>query len=130
MAFIDAISVLNELKQRRVVRDYAVIGAVAATAYMEAMSTAGLDVIILADTDEEYIQTFGIISERLSDLLGRFDDEEKNLAARLQDLREQAFHEKEKWRRRQSRMSYKRKLEVLERLRQQRLLFKSAQFVD
>ena len=42
---------------------------------------------------------------------------------------EQAFREKEKWRRRQERMSFKRKLEALERLRQQRLLLKSARFV-
>ena len=63
MAFIDAISALNDLKQRHAIRDYAVIGAVAATAYMEAMSTADLDVTILTDTDEEYLHTFGIISE-------------------------------------------------------------------
>ena len=43
---------------------------------------------------------------------------------------EQAFREKEKWHRRQERMSFKRKLEVLERLRQQGILLKSARFVD
>jgi hypothetical protein len=43
---------------------------------------------------------------------------------------EQVFREKEKWHRRQERMSFERKLEVLERLRQQRLLLKSARFVD
>ena len=63
MAFIDAVAALNDFKRRRVIRDYAIIGAVAATAYMEAMSTADLDVIILTDTDEEYRHTFRIISE-------------------------------------------------------------------
>ncbi len=63
MAFTDALHTLNVLKQRRVIRDYAIIGAVAATAYMEPMSTADLDVIVLVDTDEEYLHTFGLIAE-------------------------------------------------------------------
>ena len=63
MAFIDAISALNEFKRRRVIRDYAIIGAVAATAYMEPVFTEDIDVVILADTDEEYLQAFGIIAE-------------------------------------------------------------------
>ncbi len=56
MPFIDAIRALNTLKRRRVIRDYVVIGAVAATAYMEPMFTQDLDVIALADTDDEYWQ--------------------------------------------------------------------------
>ena len=63
MAFIDAVAALNGFKRRRIIRDYAIIGAVAATAYMEPMATADLDVIILVDTDEEYLHTFGLISE-------------------------------------------------------------------
>lgn len=63
MAFTDAIQALNVLKQRRVIRDYAIIGAVAATAYMEPMSTADLDVIVTVETDEEYLRTFGLIAE-------------------------------------------------------------------
>lgn len=63
MAFTDAVAALNRLKRRRIIRDYALIGAVAATAYMEPMATADLDVIILVDSDEEYRRIFGIISE-------------------------------------------------------------------
>ena len=63
MAFIDALQALNRLKQRRAIRDYAVIGAVAAARYIEPMSTADLDVIVLVDTDEEYLRAFGAISE-------------------------------------------------------------------
>ena len=54
----------------------------------------------------------------------------KTLPPNSKTYAEQAFREKEKWHRRQARMSFKRKLEVLERLRQQRLLLKSAQFLD
>ena len=63
MAFIDAISALNKLKQRRIIRDYTIIGAVAATAYMEPMFTADIDVIVLVDTDEEYLRTYNTIAE-------------------------------------------------------------------
>ena len=62
MAFIDAVSALNAFKRRRVIRDYAIIGAVAATAYMEPIFTEDLDVVILVDSDEEYLQAFGAIS--------------------------------------------------------------------
>ena len=63
MAFIDALRALNVLKRHQVVRDYVIIGAVAATAYMEPMSTADLDVIALVDTDEEYVHTLGLVAE-------------------------------------------------------------------
>ena len=43
---------------------------------------------------------------------------------------ELAFREKEKWHRRQERMSFKRKLEALDRLREMTRLMKSARFVD
>ena len=62
MSFSSAIRVLNNLKRRRVIRDYTLIGAVAATAYMEPLSTEDLDIIILVDTDDEYLQTFRRIS--------------------------------------------------------------------
>ena len=64
MAFIDAVSALNEFKRRRIIRDYAIIGAVAATAYMEPVFTEDIDVVILVDTDEEYLQVYGIIAEQ------------------------------------------------------------------
>ena len=63
MSFTDAFWVLNGLKRRRVIRDYVVIGAVAATAYLEPMFTEDLDVIILVESDEEYRRTFGRIAE-------------------------------------------------------------------
>lgn len=63
MAFVDAVSALNDLKRRRVIRDYAIIGAVAATAYMEPMFTEDIEVVILVDSDEEYLQAYNVIAE-------------------------------------------------------------------
>ena len=63
MSFTEAFKALNGLKRRKVIRDYVVIGAVAATTYMEPVFTEDIDVIILVDTDEEYRSTFGAISE-------------------------------------------------------------------
>lgn len=63
MGFTDAVAALNQFKRRRIIRDYAIIGAVAATAYMEPMATADLDVIISVKSDDEYRRIFGIISE-------------------------------------------------------------------
>ena len=62
MSFTDAFRALNALKRRRIIRDYAVMGAVAATAYMEPMATEDLDVIILVDTDEEYLRVFNSVA--------------------------------------------------------------------
>ena len=63
MSFIDAFRVLNGFKRRRVIRDYVVIGAVAATAYMEPIFTEDIDIIVLVDSDEEYLSTFRRIAE-------------------------------------------------------------------
>ena len=62
MAFIDAVAALNSFKRRRIIRDYAIIGAVAATAYMEPIATEDIDVLILVDSDEEYLQAYGVIA--------------------------------------------------------------------
>ena len=62
MAFIDAVAALNKFKRRRIIRDYAIIGAVAATAYMEPVFTEDIDVVILADSDEEYLRAYGAIA--------------------------------------------------------------------
>jgi hypothetical protein len=62
MSFTDAFRALNALKRRRIIRDYAVIGAVAATAYMEPLATEDLDIIVLVDTDEEYPTVFDRIA--------------------------------------------------------------------
>jgi predicted nucleotidyltransferase len=62
MSFTNALKALNGFKRRRVIRDYAVIGAVAATAYMEPMFTEDLDVIVLVDTDDDYLAAFQSIA--------------------------------------------------------------------
>ena len=62
MSFTDAFRALNALKRRRIIRDYTVIGAVAATAYMEPMATEDLDIIVLVDTDEEYLRVFNTVA--------------------------------------------------------------------
>lgn len=63
MPFADAIRTLNSLKRRRIIRDYALIGSVAATAYMEPIFTEDLDIIVLVETDEEYMQVFRRVAE-------------------------------------------------------------------
>ena len=49
MTFTDAFRKLNGLKRRKVIRDYVVIGAIVATAYMEAIFTEDIDLIVLVD---------------------------------------------------------------------------------
>ncbi|PKB84032.1 MAG: hypothetical protein BZY88_00990 [SAR202 cluster bacterium Io17-Chloro-G9] len=58
MGLADSIRVLNNLKRRRVIRDYALIGSVAATSYMEPIFTEDLDIVVLVNTDEEFQQLF------------------------------------------------------------------------
>jgi hypothetical protein len=70
MSFVEAIRALNRLKQRRVIRDYVVFGAVAATAYMEPMLTQDLDIIVLVDSGEEYMETFRRVGESADGLDG------------------------------------------------------------
>ena len=70
MPFAAAISALNELKRRRVIKGYAIIGAVAATYYMEPRATEDLDVIVLVDTDEEYLEVYRLITEHSEGLDG------------------------------------------------------------
>ena len=62
MAFMDAVAALNDFKRRRIIRDYAIIGAVAATAYMEPIFTEDIGVVILVDSDDEYLRAYGIIA--------------------------------------------------------------------
>ena len=63
MAFIDAMNGLDCLVQRGIIRDYAVIGSVAAAMYIEPRFGENIDVIVLVDTDEEYLATFQSIAE-------------------------------------------------------------------
>ena len=62
MGLVDSIRVLNNLKRRRIIRDYVLIGGVAATAYMEPVFTEDLDVVVMVDTDEEYLHLFQAVS--------------------------------------------------------------------
>lgn len=71
MAFIDAIRRLNRWKQRRLIRDYAIIGAVAATAYMEPVFTEGMDVVVLVASDAEYRQTFRRLTDKAESVEGK-----------------------------------------------------------
>ena len=64
MSFTEAFKVLNGFKRHKVIRDYVVIGAVAATNYMEPVFTEDIDVVVLVDTDEEYQSTFAAIASQ------------------------------------------------------------------
>jgi hypothetical protein len=70
MPFSDAIRALNQLKSRRIIRDYALMGAVAAAAYIEPIFTQDLDVVILVGTDEEYLSTFRRVVEEAEGIEG------------------------------------------------------------
>ena len=58
MPFAGAIHRLNGLRDSGVIPDYVLIGAVAATAYMEPVFTEDLDVAVLVDSDEQYLEAF------------------------------------------------------------------------
>ena len=64
MSFTEAFRALNRLKQRKVIRDYVVIGAVAATNYMEPVFMEDIEVVVLVDTDEEYRSTLAAIAQQ------------------------------------------------------------------
>ena len=63
MSFSDAIRLLNLLKRRKIIKDYVLFGAIAATAYMEPIFTEDLDIIVGVESDEEYIRTFRRVAE-------------------------------------------------------------------
>ncbi len=50
MSFADAI--------RRLIRDYVVIGAVAAASYVEPVLTEDIGVVVLVDTDDEFWEAY------------------------------------------------------------------------
>ena len=55
MNLVVVIKILNDLKRRKKLKDYAIFGAVGASYYMEPTYTKDIDIIVLADTDPEYI---------------------------------------------------------------------------
>ena len=63
MSFTEAFRALNGFKRRKTIRDYRVIGAVAATTYMEPVFTELIDVIVLVDTDAEYRSAFVAVAQ-------------------------------------------------------------------
>ena len=63
MNLIAIIKLLNDLKKKRKLRDYAIFGAVGASYYMEPTYTKDIDIIILADTDQDYIKVWRELSK-------------------------------------------------------------------
>jgi hypothetical protein len=59
-----AVAILNELKQEGKLRDFAIMGAYAYSHHAEAVSTADLDIVVLADSDAEYYAELGRAGER------------------------------------------------------------------
>lgn len=49
------VKILNQLKVRRKLKDYAIFGAVASTYYIEPIYTEDIDIMVYARTDLEYI---------------------------------------------------------------------------
>ena len=70
MSFVDAIRRLNDLKRRRIIKDYAVIGAVAAAAYVEPVLTEDIDVVVLVETDDEFWETYARVGDAAEGLEG------------------------------------------------------------
>ncbi len=64
------ISLLNELKRRRKLRDYAIFGAIAATYYMEPIYTSYIDVLNLASNDQEYITVWNELKKHAQKIKG------------------------------------------------------------
>ena len=77
MSFEGAIRELNKLKRSGVMRDLALIGAVAATVYIEPMFTEDADALVLVDSDDEYLDVFRRVGEAAQAMQGMhyvFDD--------------------------------------------------------
>ena len=55
--------ILNDLKKRKKVKDYAIFGAVGASYYMESIFTQDIDILVLADTDNDYIKAWRELSK-------------------------------------------------------------------
>ena len=70
MSFVDAFRRLNQLKRRRLIRDYAVVDAVAAAAYVEPVLTEDVDIVVLVDTDDEFREAYRRVGEAAEGLEG------------------------------------------------------------
>lgn len=69
MNIVGIIKILNELKRKRKLKGYAIFGAVGATFYMEPVYTADIDVLVLADTDTDYINVWRELSKHAEKVL-------------------------------------------------------------
>ena len=58
MNLVAIIKILNDLKRRKKIRDYAIFGAVGASFYVEPTYTKDIDIIVLADTDQDYVEAW------------------------------------------------------------------------
>lgn len=63
MNIVSIIKILNELKRKRKLKDYAIFGAIGASYYMEPIYTKDIDVLVLADTDEDYVRVWRELSK-------------------------------------------------------------------
>jgi len=63
MNIVSIIKILNELKRKRKLKDYAVFGAIGASYYMEPIYTKDIDVLVLADTDQDYVKVWRELSK-------------------------------------------------------------------
>lgn len=60
---LDVFRAMNKLKQRRLVRDLALIGSVAASLYIGPINTVDVDIMVLVNTDEEWIKATRAFAE-------------------------------------------------------------------
>lgn len=77
MSLEGAFRELNRLKRSGVMRDFALIGSVAATVYTEPLMTEDADIIVLVDTDQEYLDVFRKVGDAAQGMSGMhyvFDD--------------------------------------------------------
>lgn len=58
MAISSVIRRLNDFKKRKIIKDYSIFGGVATAAYMEPIYTEDVDVMVLVDTDDEFLRVF------------------------------------------------------------------------
>jgi len=63
MDIVTITKILNDLKKRKKLKDYAIFGAVGASFYMEPTYTKDIDIIVLADTDQDYVLVWRELSK-------------------------------------------------------------------
>ena len=77
MPFAGAIQRLSEFKDTGVILGFVIIGAVAATVYIEPVFTEDLDNVVPVDSGEDYYEVFrraSVVAERVEGMHLFFDD--------------------------------------------------------